>query len=305
MLITPLGCINATGSNHKAFYSAVENNMIFATVEKLAVQFDDSLNGEYLAVKCEQLQSCNAELRIFLLLGSMLKKLDIEKRKLDKIMFSLPDWFMQPSGHDELKRLIAQNNPKSVECEFITDFDLMQFQNTTQTCLLISVDTLVDHKHIATLGAAADIQLINGPKGLIPGEGAAALLIAPEKKPISSEQQLQSLNLTRFDGNLSEQLKQAKVTAQDTIIHAGQDSEQWQKTWYQASQVLYQNNPGQDLIHPPQMSAITGYLGNSQLLSAMNLAAAYLKQPIRVIDQIFMLIHQQQTATLYQLTRTN
>ncbi|MDN3380892.1 hypothetical protein QMA12_21230, partial [Pseudoalteromonas sp. APC 3893] len=154
---------------------------------------------------------------------------------------------------------------------------LTQLSNDT---LIISVDSCISYQYVSQQAKQTTVQVLNGPPGVINGEGGYALLVHPQG----------NLTADFYEGPLSAQLSQANCSSQDSYLFAGDQSLVWQKKWYAYTQKMYKK--GQPLIECAELATALGYQGTANSLAALTLAQSYLCNPLtRSLKQVFTIFN--------------
>ncbi|MDN3381027.1 hypothetical protein QMA12_22050, partial [Pseudoalteromonas sp. APC 3893] len=154
---------------------------------------------------------------------------------------------------------------------------LTQLSNDT---LIISVDSCISYQYVSQQAKQTTVQVLNGPPGVINGEGGYAMLIHRQG----------NLTADIYEGAFSAQLTHANCTSQDSYLFAGDQSLVWQKKWYAYTQKMYKK--GQPLIECAELATALGYQGTANSLAALTLAQSYLCNPLtRLLEQVFVIFN--------------
>ncbi|SFC95958.1 hypothetical protein [Pseudoalteromonas denitrificans] len=311
MELQPLGFINATGQSGKAFYAAVENNMLFSRIETMPIYGDSTLSSEYLTVRLPELENMPTQQAMSLMLHKFLQQTDIKRLNIKKLILCYPESIFNNDDiallqsivnenlqqESEYKQSIQQVHLKhNISVEFMGDLSFKNMALLEVPTLVIAFDSLVSYQRASKLNKTMSVQLKDGPLGVIPGEGIAAVIINNEANKNNhinhdKSQNPNNITITEFEGALSQQIIAANITSEDTVLDAGINSIEWQKEWYQNSQSIYKSKSNQALLLCPQISTVVGYLGRAQLLTTLNLALAYLQQPLKPMKSVFVILH--------------
>ncbi|MDQ9090417.1 hypothetical protein RC083_02280 [Pseudoalteromonas haloplanktis] len=276
--------INAAGCTPSSLYTAVANKMLFSKPSKALIRCDISLDAPYIFVEIEELAQLDRATRCILMLSHLLEQIDIatlrQTERISQMLFLLPvDELAQPVIADEiLNELLNEYIPEQIPAYTQMAYcDLTQLSNDT---LVIAVDSCVSYQFVSEQAKHTTVQVLNGPPGVINGEGGYALLVHPQG----------SLNAHIYEGALCTQLTQANCTSQDSYIFAGDQSLAWQKKWYANTQKLYQQ--GQPLIESAELVTTLGFQGTANILAALTLAQSYLCNPLtRTLEQVFAIFN--------------
>ena len=224
--------INASGCTPSSLYTAVANQMLFSKPSKALIRCDISLDAPYIMVEIEELAQLDRQTKCLLLLSQLLENLDIttlrKTSRISQIAFVLPqDELNNPIiSNDTLSELLAEVISQQVP-DFIQS-TAIDFKNIAPDTLIIAVDSCVSYQYVSTQAKNNDVQVLNGPPGIINGEGGCALLTHGQG----------GLEAQLFNGELSEQLNQAQACVNDTYLFAGKQSLAWQKKWFANTQTL-------------------------------------------------------------------
>ena len=276
--------INAAGCTSSSLYTAVANKMLFSKPSKALIRCDISLDAPYIFVEIDELAQLDRVTRCLLMLSHLLEQVDIatlrQTNRISQIVFLLPvDEIEQPLISDEtlaelLQECIAEQIPAYSQ---MPTCDLTTINNDT---LVIAVDSCNSYQYVSEQAKRCTVQVLNGPPGVIYGEGGYALLIHPQGK----------LTAQLYDGQMTAQLAQANCTSQDRYLFAGEQSLTWQKKWFAYTQKLYKK--GQPLIECAELATTIGHQGNANSLAALTLAQSYLCNPLtRSLEQVFAIFN--------------
>ena len=276
--------INAAGCTLSSLYTAVVNKMLFSKPSKALIRCDISLDAPYIFVEIDELAQLDRSTRCILMLSHLLEQIDIatlrQTKRISQLLFLLPvDEIGHPVISDEiLSELLAEFIPEQVPLYTQTpQSDLTQLSNDT---LVIAVDSCISYSYVSEQAKQTTVQVLNGPPGVINGEGGYALLVHPQG----------SLNAYIYEGPLSEQLSQANCTSQDNYLFAGDQSLAWQKKWYAYTQKMYKQ--GQPLIECAELATTLGHQGTANSLAALTLAQSFLCNPLtRSLEQVFAIFN--------------
>lgn len=276
--------INATGSKTSSLYTAVANQMLFSKPSKALIRCDISLDAPYIMVEIEELAQFDRQTKCLLLLSQLLENIDItnlrKTSRISQIVFVLPqDELNNPViSDDTLKELLAealsQQTPDFIQTTTI------DFENILPDTLVIAVDSCVSYQYVSTQAKNNAVQVLNGPPGIINGEGGCALLIHLHG----------ALTTQLYSGELSEQLSQSQAKITDTYLFAGKQSLLWQKKWFASSQALY--TPEDELIELADLNNTVGYQGVANNLTGLVLSNSYLDNPLNErLNHVFLLLN--------------
>ena len=124
------------------------------------------------------------------------------------------------------------------------------------------------------------MQVLNGPPGIINGEGGYGLLTHLQG----------GLSAQFYSGELNEQLNQAQASVNNTYLFAGKDSLAWQKKWFANTQTLY--SPEDELIELANLNNTIGYQGVANDPAGLALANSYLNNPLnKGLQHVFLLFN--------------
>lgn len=276
--------INAAGCNLSSFYTAVANKMLFSKPSKALIRCDISLDAPYIFVEIDELAQLDRATRCVLMLSHLLEQVDIatlrQTQRISQLLFLLPvDELAQPVIADEmLNELLNEYIPEQIPAYTqMPHGDLTQLNNDT---LVIAVDSCIGYQYVSQQAKQTTVQVLNGPPGVINGEGGYAMLIHRQG----------NLTADIYEGAFSAQLTQANCTSQDSYLFAGDQSLVWQKKWYAYTQKMYKK--GQPLIECAELATALGYQGTANSLAALTLAQSYLCNPLtRLLEQVFVIFN--------------
>jgi hypothetical protein len=276
--------INASGCTPSSLYTAVANQMLFSKPSKALIRCDISLDAPYIMVEIEELAQLDRQTKCLLLLSQLLENLDIttlrKTSRISQIAFVLPqDELNNPIiSNDTLSELLAEVISQQVP-DFIQS-TAIDFKNIAPDTLIIAVDSCVSYQYVSTQAKNNDVQVLNGPPGIINGEGGCALLTHGQG----------GLEAQLFNGELSEQLNQAQACVNDTYLFAGKQSLAWQKKWFANTQTLY--TPEDELIELADLNNTLGYQGVANNLTGLVLTHSYLNNPLNEgLNHVFLLFN--------------
>lgn len=276
--------INATGCTPSSLYTAVANQMLFSKPSKALIRCDISLDAPYIMEEIEELAQLDRQTKCLLILSQLIENLDIatlrKTSRISQIMFVLPqDELKNPVISDDtvnelLAEVISQQIPDFIQTTTI------DFKNIAPDTLIIAVDSCVSYQYVSEQAKNNDVQVLNGPPGIINGEGGCALLIHGQG----------GLEAQLFNGELKEQLNQAQACVNDTYLFAGKQSLAWQKKWFANTQALY--SPEDELIELADLNNTIGYQGVANDLTGLVLANSYLNNPLSEgLNYVFLLFN--------------
>jgi len=276
--------INATGSAASSLYTAVANQMLFSKPSKALIRCDISLDAPYIMVEIDELAQLDRQTKCLLLLSQLLEHIDIptlrQTSRISQIVFVLPQ--------DELGNPVVDNDTLA---ELLSDVILQQVPDFNQTTtldlksiapdtLIITVDSCVSYQYVSNQAKNNAVQVLNGPPGIINGEGGYALLTHLQG----------SLSAQFYSGELNEQLNQAQASVNNTHLFAGKDSLAWQKKWFANTQTLY--SPEDELIELANLNNTIGYQGVANDPAGLALANSYLNNPLnKGLPHVFLLFN--------------
>ncbi|MBB1307464.1 hypothetical protein [Pseudoalteromonas sp. SR43-5] len=276
--------INATGCKPSSLYTAVANQMLFSKPSKALIRCDISLDAPYIMVEIEELAQLDRQTKCLLILSQLIENIDIatlrKTSRISQIVFVLPqDELNNPViSDDTLNELLAE-----VISQQIPDFiqtTTIDFKNIAPDTLIIAVDSCVSYQYVSEQAKNNDVQVLNGPPGIINGEGGCALLIHGQG----------GLEAQLFNGELKEQLNQAQACVNDTYLFAGKQSLAWQKKWFANTQALY--SPEDELIELADLNNTIGYQGVANDLTGLVLTNSYLNNPLnKGLNHVFLLFN--------------
>jgi hypothetical protein len=281
-----LAHINSTGSCLSALSTAIETNLYFAKPTNFELRFDGSLTAPVMQITLTPLEQLDRVSRLLALLEGLLNqdavREIIKNEQVQHIHFVLPQQNSQHILSDiELKNLL------SAHFNAIPTFSQQQnsHDNLPLGTLLLVADSLVTAESFVGC-QVQDLQLMNGPPGYTPAEGACAFFNEPHK------------TLTRIDyqGSLSEQLQTAKASVNDCYIFTGQPSDRWVTQWFAATQPLY--TAKDHLIESLQSDTVIGFLGVCQPWMDKVIAQAMLSVPFSPIRERVLIVTNTPTANI-------
>ncbi|WP_024594503.1 MULTISPECIES: hypothetical protein [unclassified Pseudoalteromonas] len=276
--------INATGCTTSSLYTAVANQMLFSKPSKALIRCDISLDAPYIMVEIEELAQLDRQTKCLLLLSQLLENIDIttlrKTSRISQIVFVLPqDELNKPIiSDDTLSELLAEVISQQIpDFEQTTTLDLKSIAPDT---LIIALDSCVSYQYVSHQAKNNVVQVLNGPPGIINGEGGYVLLTHLQG----------TLSAQLFNGELNEQLNQAKACVNDTYLFAGKQSLAWQKKWFANTQALY--SPEDELIELANLNNTIGHQGVANDFAGLVLANSYLNNPLNEgLQHVFLLFN--------------
>jgi len=276
--------INATGSVASSLYTAVANQMLFSKPSKALIRCDISLDAPYIMVEIDELAQLDRQTKCLLLLSQLLEYIDIptlrQTSRISQIVFVLPqDELGNPViGNDTLAEVLSE-----VILQQVPDFNqttTLDLKSIAPDMLIIAVDSCVSYQYVSNQAKNNAVQVLNGPAGIINGEGGYALLTHLQG----------SLSAQFYSGELNEQLNQAQASVNNTYLFAGKDSLAWQKKWFANTQTLY--SPEDELIELANLNHTIGYQGVANGPAGLALANSYLNNPLnKGLPHVFLLFN--------------
>ncbi|GAA58913.1 hypothetical protein P20652_0772 [Pseudoalteromonas sp. BSi20652] len=276
--------INATGFAASSLYTAVANQMLFSKPSKALIRCDISLDAPYIMVEIDELAQLDRQTKCLLLLSQLLEHIDIptlrQTSRISQIVFVLPQ--------DELGNPVIDNDTLA---ELLSEVILQQVPDFNQTTtldlksiapdtLIIALDSCVSYQYVSNQAKNNAVQVLNGPPGIINGEGGYALLTHLQG----------GLSAQFYSGELNEQLNQAQACVSNTYLFAGKDSLAWQKKWFANTQTLY--SPEDELIELANLNNTIGYQGVANAPAGLALANSYLNNPLnKGLQHVFLLFN--------------
>lgn len=288
-----LAHINATGSCLAAFATALENHMYFAEPSPFMVQYDSTLTAPVMRVTIPELNGLDREARLLLLLQGLMQHDNVRTlfntNAVQKICFVTPHEFGEPVLDDALLESLLRDN--KVAAVSFSQQPSLAANTLSLGTLVLCADSTVGAEQI--LARETDqLQVLDGPVGQIPGEGACAFFI--DGQPHISQQ--------TYGGELSEQLQAAKATAQALYLLGGTPSEAWQYRWYAASQKCYQADDA--VIEVLDPNPVCGHLGVCHPWMVTVAAMALLHSPFRAARQRVFMLDNDNNAQLIEYARS-
>lgn len=288
--------VNASGSLAESFYTAVANQMLFSKPSKALIRCDISLDAPYVFVELAELAQLDRQTRCMLILSHIIENIDFKSVcrsfRVNKVLFILPHGNdSQPViDNDTLSELLTDAIPAQTPAfEQVSDW---QLESTEPDTLVIAIDSCISFEYVAEQAKQHTVQVLNGPAGVINGEGGYALLVHRQGR----------LKATTFDEPMPTQLKSANIQVSDPFIFAGMQSYEWQKQWFSYTPKHYKNDD--ELIEFAELNTVTGYQGVANQSAGFTLAGSYLQNPLMTdCDHVFVVFNQP-NEQLFKISRS-
>ncbi|NTS78244.1 hypothetical protein HR060_15440 [Catenovulum sp. SM1970] len=292
----PIAFVNAAGMHASAFYTAIENSMLYAKPSKLDLS---GFGDHHLQVQLEPLIPYDKTTRCLLLLENLIEQVVERETNFEHLVIVSNCLADDSDALSHIENRVNQLWPNLSEIKFIDSIKLDDLATLDDNTLLLGADSCIDLASIESIRQINPIQTQNGPLGVTVGEGGVAMLLSS------------SANMTAsFDENeISQQLNLMSVGLEDMVIQAGQLSEQSIRKWFGTTAHLYKQTDDSvfepDLIEAPCFNAIVGYSGEVDLLMALVLAESYIQNPVKPKDRVYICQHLDVGMQLLKIEPTN
>ena len=288
--------VNAAGCYTESFYTSVANQMLYSKPSKALIRCDISLDAPYVFVELTELAGFDRQTRCLLILSHVIENIELKKLccsfRVNKVQFILPH---ASNGEpliddDTLSELLTNAMPEQTPAfEQVSDW---QLEATDLDTLVVAVDSCNDFEYVSEQAKHHTVQVVNGPSGVINGEGGYALLVHRQG----------CLKATTFDESMPTQLQSANIQVSDSFIFAGMQSYEWQKQWFSYTQKHYKNDD--ELIEFAELNTVLGYQGVANQSAAFALAGSYLHNPLMAdIEHVFVVFNQP-NEQLFKISRS-
>ncbi|MFC3032146.1 hypothetical protein ACFOEE_06415 [Pseudoalteromonas fenneropenaei] len=288
-----LAHINATGSCLATFATALENHMYFAEPSPFMVQYDSSLTAPVMRVTIPELDDLDRESRLLLLLQGLIQDDSVStllnSNAVQKICFITPHEFGEPVLGDALLESLLRDN--KVAAVSFSQQPSLTANTLVLGTLVLCADSTVGAEQILAR-EASQLQVLDGPLGKIPGEGACAFFVGGQTQVTEHA----------YAGALHEQLQAANATADELYLFGGTPNEAWQYHWYAASQKIYQAEDA--VIEMLDPNVVCGHTGVCQPWMNLVAAIALLRSPFHRARQRVLMLDNDNNAQLIEYARS-